>query len=85
VNDGVQNKYADLDAAIVARIRAGAKRFHQINIEEVRLIAGQATPNEMRDPYRVIDRRLQHLQHKHVIQYSRSHGWAVLTPKDKRD
>lgn len=66
--------YDELDAAIVAAIRGGCRRFSQI-WPRVEALAQTHTLRNM--PDRVVDRRLQALSRQRKIRFWRG-NWEVL-------
>ena len=70
------NDYTELDAAIVASIKAGASRFMEINGELVARAAAKFE-NDKTPAWRFVDRRMQALRKAGKIKLGRL-GWRVV-------
>lgn len=68
------NKYADLDSAIVAAIKRGKTKFYIISA----VVEPLALPHSKgpHDAFRAVDRRLQALSKRGLIQYWRG-NWRI--------
>lgn len=74
--------YDELDAAIVARITAGATSLGKIDSGDVRRMCADIARATGRESFRVLDGRLQALRKKGVIAMERASingagGWRV--------
>ncbi len=73
------SKFAAIDAAILAAIKAGITGFHAINRVVVNEALALATPDRHGDKneWRVTDRRLQALRKRGAIRHSGKNGWTL--------
>lgn len=80
MNTSTKNRYADLDAAIIAYLTAGADTTLRgmLEILGAQAAALDPAPRErgMTPGYRVLDRRLQALRRAGVIKFVRG-GWLL--------
>ncbi len=60
-----ESKYAEIDEKIIASVRSGKATFNTIfsTLDKI--------------GFRVIDRRLQSLRKRGLLQYTRKTGWSV--------
>lgn len=68
--------YDELDAAIVARIKDGARSLHKIDCGDVRQMCADIAHETGRESFRVLDGRLQALRKAGQIVYKRG-SWML--------
>lgn len=73
------DKYAQLDAAIVQAIREGKTTFTPLTAAVDKQADALAKPDRygQLDGWRVIDRRLQAMRRRGVLQFSHKTGWGI--------
>ena len=74
------SKYAELDAAIIERLKRGPTPFWSIAVGKAGLIADdiQRRTNFASDGWRIIDTRLQALRKAGKIRADRRNGWTLV-------
>jgi len=77
VKPSPRTPYGELDAAIVARIQGGARRFCDIWPPLGEMARKHIPAGSRSGPDRVVDRRLQALSRQHKIRFWRG-NWEVL-------
>ncbi len=70
--------YTDIDGMIVRKIQRGARTFAAIDGGEVYNEANRLHELTGSPAFRIIDRRLQALRKKGVIQYTTSEKWQAV-------
>jgi hypothetical protein len=69
------SKYKEIDAAILAAIKGGAVFAHRLDSPPMRALCRSIA--EKREPYRVIDGRLQAMRKAGRISYNHKTGWST--------
>lgn len=78
------NYYATLDCAILTRIEESACTFTSINANVNHLAKPYATPNRYTDTsFRVVDRRLQALRKRGLIEFRKGLWYSAGASKDR--
>lgn len=80
------NEYKELDAALLAAIRAGVSAFSALLADPpVHAETSRMALWHGGDAFRYADRRLQALRKAGAIQYARSTGWVTAGKADTKN
>lgn len=71
------SQYANLDRAILSRLRREPMRLVVLNAQEVRAESERLAEASGREPFRVLDGRLAALKRSGKIAYSSKTGWSL--------
>lgn len=71
------SQYDELDRLIIERLTIGRVDFKQMWTGERTMECQRIADATGHEPYRILDKRLQALRKRGVIEYSRGGGWGL--------